>query len=172
MSPYLVSAALTTGFDLAESSSHNNPQVHTVPQHQAKRKRKRLASGISIHQGQLANETGALSTLPCSILDKWNRIAGRETLTKLWHCLPYAKRRSAWDREPESALKTLGLLDTSIEGQLTRYQLQYQRGIKGTSKKYKQLAKVLWRLFLANIIGFYLRLKAAPKTKKKRRKRN
>ena len=63
MSPYLVSAALTTEFDIAESSPYNNPtEVQTLPREQAKRKR--LASGVSIHQGQPASETDTLSTLP------------------------------------------------------------------------------------------------------------
>ncbi len=171
MSPYLVSATLTTEFDIAESS-HNYPtQVNTVPRQQAERKRKRPASGVSIHQGQLASETDTLSTIPHDILDKWNRIASPEALTQLWHCL-WAKRGSPSNKEPESIFKTSDPSDTSIEGQLRRYQLQYQKGSKGTLKKHKQLANVPWRLYLANIIGFYLQVKAARKDVKQRRKRN
>jgi hypothetical protein len=142
MSPYLVSTALTTKFDLAESSSYNNLiQVDTIPQQQEERKRKRPTSGVSIHRGQLASKMDMLSTLPCDILDKWNRIAGLEDLTQL--CFYIVKRRSPPNKKPESTLETSNPLDTSIEGQLTRYQLQYQRGIKGTLKEYKQFAEVL-----------------------------
>jgi hypothetical protein len=171
MSPYLVSTALTTKFDLAESSSYNNlTQVDTVPRQQEERKRKRPASGVSIHRGQLASKTDTLSTLPRDILDKWNRIAGLENLTQL--CFYIVKRRSPPNKKPESTLETSDPLDTSIEGQLTRYQLQYQRGIKGTLKEYKQFAEVPWRLYLANIISLYMQKKAARKNAKKRRKRN
>jgi hypothetical protein len=88
--PYLVPVAPTTKFDFTESSSYSNlTQVDTVSQQQAererkrKRKRKRPVSGVSIHQGQLASKTDILPTLPRGILDKWDRITSRESLTQL-----------------------------------------------------------------------------------------
>jgi hypothetical protein len=62
-----------------------------------------------------------LSTLLCDILDKWNRIAGLKDLTQLYFYI--VKRRSPLNKKLESTLKTSNPLDTSIEGQLTRYQL-------------------------------------------------
>lgn len=168
--PYLVSTVLTTNFGLPESSSHNNlTQDDTVPRQQATRKRP--APDLSIQQGQLASETNTLSTRPSDTLDKWNGIAGREALAQLWLCL-VAERRTASTREPESTLKTLDTSDTSIEGQLRRYQLQYQRGVKGISKKHKSLAEIPWRLYWANIARSYLGEKKARKATNKRRKRN
>jgi hypothetical protein len=109
MSRYPVSIALTTNFDLAESSSHDNlTQVDTVPQRQAKRDQKRPASAASRHQGQLASEADTLSTIPRDIVDKWNRIAGPETVTRLWHCL-WAKRWSPSNKKPKSTLETFVL---------------------------------------------------------------
>jgi hypothetical protein len=106
MSPYLVSTALTTEFDVAESSHDNPTRVDTVPREQAERKRKRPASSVSIHQGQPARKTDALSRVPRDTLDKWNRIADRETLTQLWLCL-YAHGQTAWTSEPEDFIKSL-----------------------------------------------------------------
>ncbi|CZR70182.1 uncharacterized protein PAC_20083 [Phialocephala subalpina] len=140
-----------------ESSSYNNPtQVDTIPQQQAKQDRKRLASAALIHQGQQASETDTLSTIPRDIVDKWNRIAGPEALTQLWRCL-WAKRGSPSDKKAESTLETLEPLDPSMEGQLARYQLQYQSGAKGTLKGSKQFAELPWRLYLANISILYMR---------------
>jgi hypothetical protein len=146
--------------DIAESSYNNPTQGHTVPQ---KAKRKRPAD----------REIGApiLSTLPRDILDKWNRIAGPESLAQLRYCL-WAKRGSPSNKELESTLEISDPSDTSIEGQLRRYQLQYQRGIKGASKENKEFAEVPWRLHLANISSLYLLERASRKNTKERRKRN
>ena len=86
---------------------------------------KAKASSVSIHQGQLASKT----TLPRVILDKWDRIASRETLTKLWLCL-YAKRQLASNRERENTQDSRSLkrqhrratenIPTSAEGQMGR----------------------------------------------------
>ena len=123
-------------------------------------------SGASLHQGQLASETDVLSTVPRDTLDKWIRIADGETLTQLWLCL-YAQRQTASTSEPEDTLESPDPSDTSIEGQLRKYQLQYQRG----TTKHKQLAKIPWRLYLANIAGLYQREQAAREAVNKRRKR-
>src|SRR5258706_4051160 len=162
MSHRLVSAVLTTKFDLAVSSSSNNPtQVDTILRQEAKRKRNCPTD----------NKIDAyICTLPSSILNKWDRIAGPKALTQLWLCL-WAKRWPPSNKKSESTLETSDLPDTSIEGRLTRYQLQYQRGIKGILKQYQQFAEVPWRLYLANIISLYMREKARKNTTK-RRKRN
>jgi hypothetical protein len=81
-----------------------------------------------------------------------------------------AKRRSPSDKKAESTLETSDPSDTSIEGQLKRYQLQYQRGVNGALKECKKFVEVPWRLYLANIISLYIQEKAARK--KERRKRN
>jgi hypothetical protein len=109
-----------------------------------------------------------------TILDKWNKIGSPEALTQLWLCL-WAKRGSLSNKKPESTLETSDPSDpsnTSIDGQLARYQVRYQRGINGTSKEYKQFAEVPWRLYLANIVSLYIQEKAARKNAKERRKRN
>ena len=169
MSPYLVSAAQKTKINLAESSSNNLTQVDTEPRQQVERKRQRAASGASIHQGQLASETDTLSTVPRDTLDKWHRIADGETLTQLWLCL-YAQRQPAWTAEPDGALETPDPSDTSIEGQLRKYQLQYLRGTRGASK-HKKLAKIPLRLYLANIAGLYQREQLAREAVNKKRRR-
>ena len=87
----------------------------------------------------------------------------------MWLCL-YARRQLAWTAEPEGTLETPDPSDTSIEGQLRRYQLQYQRGTRGASK-HKQLAKIPWRLYLANIAGLYQRERVARGAVNKRRRR-
>jgi hypothetical protein len=82
-----------------------------------------------------------------------------------------AKRRSPSDKKPESTLESSERSDTSIEGQLKRYQLQYQRGINGASKEYKKFVEVPWRLYLANVSSLYIREKATRKKEKRKRNR-
>jgi hypothetical protein len=113
-----------------------------------------------------------LSKIPRNILEKWNRIAGPEDLVQL-RLDVCAKRRSRSDKKPESTLEPSEpseSSDTSIEAQLKRCQLQYQRGIDGDAKKYKKFIEVPWRLYLANIASLYKQEKAARK--KENRKRN
>src|SRR5258706_16178536 len=111
MSHRLVSAVLTTKFDLAVSSSSNNPtQVETMLRQEAKGKRNCPTD----------NKIDAyICTLPSSILNKWDRIAGPEALTQLWLCLG-AKRWPPSNNKSESTLKISALRDSSIERRLTR----------------------------------------------------
>ncbi|CZR68052.1 uncharacterized protein PAC_17951 [Phialocephala subalpina] len=67
-------------------------------------------------------------------------------------------------------VETTNPLDTSIEGQLQRFRLQYQRRIKWTNK-HEQLAEIPRRLYWANIIGLYFQEKAAREPAKRRRVR-
>ncbi|KAG9230112.1 hypothetical protein BJ875DRAFT_488279 [Amylocarpus encephaloides] len=100
--PYL-SAPPTASDDLAavtpdfESSSINNPtQARTIPQEEAKRKRKRP---IDSRDGAII-----LSKIPYNILEKWNMITGPEDLVQL-RLDVCARRRSRSDEKPESTLK-------------------------------------------------------------------
>jgi hypothetical protein len=110
---------------------------------------------------------GAESTLPPDMLDKINRISTLEIFASLWYRLR-ARRESSSNRALKGTAETTRLSDASIEGQLSRYRLQYQRRIKGTNK-HEQLAKIPRRLYWANIVGLYLREKAARKLAKGRR---
>lgn len=157
-------------FFFAEASSRNDPtRVHAAPRHQAERKcTDYCGMDGSTHQGQLPAEMSALSTLPPDILDRLHRIADPETLTTLESCLR-AKRRSPSNNEPGGPLKTPDPSDTSIAGQLSWYQFQYEN--RGTSNE--QFPEVPRRLFLANIAGLYLQETSARREgacRKKRRK--
>jgi hypothetical protein len=106
--------------------------------------------------------------VPCDVRDKWDEIAGQEALTQLWLCLH--AQRSTRASELQDTQRIPEFSDSSIGGQLKKYQLQRERGIQAVSNKHKILARVPWRLYLANISNLYLQEKAARKTKKRVRR--
>jgi hypothetical protein len=130
-------------------------------------RRKRPAPSVTI-QRQSAHEADALSTVPRHVRDKWDEIAGQETLTQLRLCL--RTQRSTWAPELAVTAEIPEFSDTSIRGQLERYQLQRERGIKAVSEKHRLLAQVPRRLYWANISNLYLQEKAARKTRKRVRR--
>ena len=150
---------LTTRF--GSPGTPSSTYTDTVEQGQAKRKRS--APSVAIPR-----QPDALSTVPRDVRDKWEEIAGQETLTQLRLCL--RTQRSTWAPELVVTAEIPEFSDTSIRGQLKRYQLQRERGIKAVSDKHRLLAQVPWRLYLANIGNLYLQEKAARKTRKRARR--
>lgn len=155
LSPYPSSTVLTTGFGSLGTPSPTH--TDTVEHEQAKRE-----------QRQPAHEAEALSIMPRHVRDKWDEIAGQETLAQLRLCL--RTQRSTWALELEVTAEIPEFSDTSIGGQLKRYQRQRERGIKAVSDKHKLLAQVPWRLYLANISNLYMQEKGARKTRKRVRR--
>ena len=160
ISPYLT---VLTRFRSAGSSDTDAYQADFTSLQGTKRK------PVTIDQLQLAAEVDALSTPALDAPNEWDGIAGQEALTRLWFCLA-EQRQLAWAPELEDAAETPEFSDPSIEGQLKRCNLQYQRGMKGVSKKPKLLAQVLWRLYLAIITSLYLQEKDARKRRKRVRR--
>jgi hypothetical protein len=133
-----------------------------------KRKRELSAKGVSTSGVQPASQIDPLSTLTPDVFDKWDRIAGPEALARLWHCL-LAKRGSPLNKNRESTLDTSTYPETSIEGLLTRFKIQYQSRINALSKESVQFTEVPWRLYLADIASLYIQELAVPRKERQRR---
>jgi hypothetical protein len=161
--PLPTSIVLTTRF--GSPGTPSSTPTDTVKQGQAKRKRPAPSTTI---RSQPAHDTEALSTVPRDVRDKWDEIAGQESLAQLRLCL--RTQRSTWAPELAATAEIPEFSDTSLQGQLERYRLQRERGIKAVSGKHRLLAQVPRRLYWANISPLYLQEKAARKTRKRVRR--
>lgn len=126
--------------------------------------RTRPAPDATTQQKQPAHDAVTLSDVPREFRDKWGKVAEHETFVPLRLCLQ--TQRSRWAPHPQVAALTPNMLDSSIAGQLNRYQRQRERWIKAVSDKHTLLAPVPWRLYLANVSDLYQKEKEARKTRK------
>jgi hypothetical protein len=152
-----------TGFDSAGTPSS------TLTDTTAQASRKRPAPDVTTQQRQPTYDLETLSTVPREFRDKWDEVAGQETLVQLRLCLQ--TQRVTWTPQPEVAASIPEILDTSIGGQLSRYLRQRERGIRAVSDKHSLLTQVPSRLYLANVSNLYLHEKEARKTRTRKRVR-
>jgi hypothetical protein len=108
----------------AETPLLNLSQIRTT-QGQTKRKCAICSKSDGSPHLPLANKIEALSDLSDKTLDKFRRIAGLEILATLWYYLR-AQRCSPSNKQPRVILKNTHPFDTSINGQLSGYQLEYE----------------------------------------------
>lgn len=160
--------AQVTKICFANTPPINLTRARTAPE-QTKRKRKTYCEiDNQEHQERRipAGKMEALSNLSAKTLGKFQRIAGPEILSTLWYYLR-AKRCSLRNKQPGPSVGAPDPLDASVEGQLSRYHLQY-RSIK-TSNAY--FAEVPRRLYLAKIAGLYIKEILARRQNPPQRKR-
>ena len=160
LSPDPPSIMLMTGFDFAGTPS----STYTDPTEQGRANRKHPMPGATAH-GPLAHDTETLSMVPREFRDKWDEIAGQETLVQLRLCLQ--TQRATETPRAEVTSSTQRALDTGIIGQLDQHQLQRERWIRAVSNKHKLLAQVPCRLYLANVSNLYLQNKEARKCRER-----
>jgi hypothetical protein len=151
-----------TGFDSVGTLS----STYTDTTQQASRKRP--ACDTPTEQRQPSHDTATLSGVPREFRDKWDEVAGHETLVQLRLCLQ--TQRSTWTPRAGAGASTPEALNGSIRGQLIQYQHQRERWIRAVSDKHRLLAQVPWRLYLANVSNLYLEEKEARKGRKRVRR--
>lgn len=127
LNPYRSSIMLMTGFASAGTPSS------TCPDATEQASRTRPAPDATTQQKQPAHDAVTLSDVPREFRDKWGKVAGHETFVQLRLCLQ--TQRSTWAPHPQVAAGTPNILDSSIAGQLNRYQRQRERWIKAVSDK-------------------------------------
>ncbi|CZR66024.1 uncharacterized protein PAC_15924 [Phialocephala subalpina] len=113
----------------------------------------------------LAGKVEALSKLSLKASDKFQRIAGPEILATLWYYL--RAQRCSPSKQRRATPQTADPSDTSIIGQLRKYQLQYED--MGTSNEY--FVELSRRLYFARIAGLYTKETSARRQTPPRRKR-
>jgi hypothetical protein len=140
-----------------------NPSRIRTTRGQTKRKRIICSeSGGSPHL-PLAGKMEALSDLSDKTMDKFRRIAGPEIVATLWYHLR-AQRCSPSNKQPRAILKNTHPFDTSIEGQLSGYQLEYEN----TETSNENFIELPRRLYFAKITGLYMKETMARRRTKSR----
>lgn len=129
----------------------------------------RPAHDVTAPDLQLTSRADAVPTVPPGAWAVLSSIAGPETVSVLWSCLLSQRRLDAAPGR-EHALAIPEPLENSIEGQLTRFQLQLQRGNNTVAGKHRLLSQVSWRLFLANVAILYEQEGESRKTRPRQRK--
>lgn len=131
--------------------------------------RKRSACDAPTEQRRPSHDAASLTRVPREFRDKWDEVAGHETLVQLRLCLQM--QRSTWTLQAGAGASTPESLNTGIRGKLSQYQHQRERWVRAVSDKHRLLAQVPWRLYLANVSNLYLEEKEARKEARKNRKR-